>query len=153
MTLDELLAREAIRHTLACYNMAGDRARVDDFVAVFTEDAELEIVSRKPGATQVIRGREAIRAWLAGFGGGDAGSPARERPQFVRHHLTTCQIDLTGPDTARARTYFHVYTQIGPDHAGHYADEFRRVGDRWLIFRRSARTDWHSPGSLMAADE
>ena len=43
MTLDELMARESIRHTIASYNMAGDRLRVDDFVAVFTEDGIFEI--------------------------------------------------------------------------------------------------------------
>ena len=39
MTIDELLARESIRQTMANYTMAGDRLRVDDFVAVFTDDA------------------------------------------------------------------------------------------------------------------
>jgi hypothetical protein len=33
MTLEELLARESIRQTMANYTMAGDRLRADDFVA------------------------------------------------------------------------------------------------------------------------
>ena len=42
MSPEELLARECIRHTMACYTMAGDRLRVDEFLAVFTDDAVLE---------------------------------------------------------------------------------------------------------------
>ena len=42
MTLEELLARESIRKTMADYTMAGDRLKADEFVAVFTEDAVME---------------------------------------------------------------------------------------------------------------
>ena len=42
MTLDELLARESIRNTMASYTLAGDRLRAEDFVATFTEDGVLE---------------------------------------------------------------------------------------------------------------
>ncbi len=42
MTLEEMLARESIRQTMARYNIAGDRLRLDDFLAVFTTDAILE---------------------------------------------------------------------------------------------------------------
>lgn len=42
MSPQELLDRESIRHTMACYNMAGDRLRVAEFLAVFTPDAILE---------------------------------------------------------------------------------------------------------------
>ena len=31
MTNEELLAREGIRHTMACYTMAGDRLQTEDF--------------------------------------------------------------------------------------------------------------------------
>ena len=149
MTVDELLAREAIRDTMARYNMAGDRARVDDFVAVFTEDGVLE------GDAFAHEGREALRAWMTGWRT-PAAAPAPDpavpaaapaRRKFVRHNLTTSQIDVTGPDTAKARTYFFVVTEIGPDHAGHYVDEFRRVGERWLIARRRVALDWRAAES------
>ena len=42
MTVDELIARECIRQTMARYTMAGDRLRSEEFVAVFTDDAVLE---------------------------------------------------------------------------------------------------------------
>jgi hypothetical protein len=151
MDVEELLARECIRDTLARYNIAGDRLRLDDFVAVFTEDGVLESDDRGVGTGFHSQGREAIRAWMGGSNGPTSG---RARlPKFVRHHLTTCQIDLTGPDTATGRTYWCVYTDVGPDHAGQYIDVFRKIGERWLIAHRKARTDWFSPDSLFRPTE
>jgi hypothetical protein len=147
MTVDELLAREAIHDTMARYNMAGDRARVEDFVAIFTEDGVLE------GDNFAHEGRDALRAWMTGWRTPPAGAAApapsasSAKRKFVRHNITTSQIDFTGPDTAKARTYFYVVTEIGPDHAGHYVDEFRKVGDRWLISRRRANLDWRAAES------
>lgn len=139
MTVEELIARESIRDTLALYNMSGDRMRVDDYVSTFTEDAIFE-------AGRVMNGREEIHAWLtAPRNKGDASKP---KVKFVRHNLTTCKITLTSATTASVRTYFVVFTDIGPDHCGYYADEFRQVGDRWLIAQRKARTDWASPDSI-----
>ena len=48
MTIDDLLAREAIRDTLAKYNTSGDRLKAEDFAACFTEDAVIE--ARPDGA-------------------------------------------------------------------------------------------------------
>ncbi|MGB8366475.1 MAG: nuclear transport factor 2 family protein [Rhizomicrobium sp.] len=145
MTIEELLAREGIRHTLASYNMAGDRARAEDFSAVFTEDGILE--------TSAFRheGRQAIRDWMDGVRAPSADAPSFPSAKFVRHNLTTCQIEMTGPETAAARTYFVVFTDIGPDHCGYYVDTFRKVGARWLIAHRKARTDWTSPNSKFRA--
>ncbi|HEY3697431.1 nuclear transport factor 2 family protein [Phenylobacterium sp.] len=145
MTVDDLLAREGVRHTLHAYNMAGDRARVDDFVAVFTEDAVFE----SDGFRCV--GRQAIRDWIAGFGRpAEGAAPPKRRAKFVRHNLTTSVIELTGPETATARTYYMVITDTGPDHSGYYVDGFRKVGERWLIAERKVRVDWRSPDSAMA---
>jgi hypothetical protein len=148
MTLDDLLAREAIRHTLASYNMAGDRLKLEDFLAVFTEDAILESAGASPGEGFRCEGREAIRRWMTDFESRPSRPPGVEAPRFVRHHLTTSRIELEGPDRASARTYFHVLTQIGPDHAGYYVDVLRRTGERWLIAERRIRVDWRAPDSL-----
>ncbi|HKR87464.1 MAG TPA: nuclear transport factor 2 family protein [Phenylobacterium sp.] len=144
MTVEDLLAREEIRRTLAGYNLAGDRLRVDEVVNCFTADGVLEI----PGAR--FSGRERIREFMSGRGPSTEGA-ARPRPTFVRHHITTCGIELTGPDTATARTYYAVYTDVGPDHCGYYVDAFRKEDGRWLIAERKARLDWRSPSSLMVA--
>jgi hypothetical protein len=153
MSLDELLARESIRHTLASYNMAGDRFRIEAFLAVFTEDAVLESAGATPGEGFRCEGREAIGRFMTDLQ--DMPRPASiEAPRFVRHHLTTCLIELTGPESANVRTYFNVHTQIGPDHAGYYVDRFRKTGDRWLIAERRIRTEWRASNSLFrtAAD-
>lgn len=148
MTLDELQAREAIRQTMAAYTMAGDRLREDEFVAVFTQDAVLE--SEHVAAADLFRyeGRDAIRQWIARWRHPPADAGRAHRASFVRHHLSTCHIELTGPDSARARTYWVAYTDIGPDHGGQYLDDFRRNEDRWLIAHRRIREDWRSPQSL-----
>lgn len=151
MTVDELIAREGIRHTLASYNIAGDRLRADDFAAVFTEDAVFESQNKQREVTYRNVGREQIRAWLTGWGRGSRDEQPVHKATFVRHQITTCRIDLTGPDTAEARTYWTAYTDIGPDHVGYYLDSFRKVGDQWLIAHRRVREDWMAPNSLFSA--
>lgn len=149
MTLDDLLARDAIRDTMARYNIAGDRLRAEDFAAVFTEDGVLESEGTGPHDAFRYDGRAAIYDWMARW------SQPRDRSgvhqaSFVRHHLATSQIDLTGEGEARARTYWTAYTDIGPDHCGVYVDRYRKVGDRWLIAHRRVRLDWRSPQGLFA---
>jgi 3-phenylpropionate/cinnamic acid dioxygenase small subunit len=133
MTLDELVAREAIRDTLAAYNLAGDRMRHADFLDCFTEDALYR------SSVFSLAGRTAIRAWLEGFRAGAADV------RLVRHHLTTSRIAIENADEARARSYYLVVTERGPDHGGVYVDRFRRVGARWLIAEREVRLDWARP--------
>jgi 3-phenylpropionate/cinnamic acid dioxygenase small subunit len=151
MTVEELLARESIRHTIASYNMAGDRLRLDDFLAVFTDDAILESdgVPEKDAFRNV--GRQEIRAWFTRWGRGSKEATPVHQAKFIRHHLSTCHIELTGPDTAKARTYWVAYTDIGPDHCGYYVDTFRKQGERWLIAHRRVRLDWSAAGSLYAS--
>ena len=148
MTQDEALAHTAIRDTLARYNIAGDRLRVDDFIACFTPDGMLET------GAYTLNGREEIHAWMTGIrpAGGLSAKPSRV-PRFVRHHLSTCQIDLTSPNTATARTYWMVLTDIGPDHAGLYVDTFRQENGTWLIAHRKARTEWFAPASYFTPAE
>ncbi len=145
MTLEDLLAREAIRDLMARYTMAGDRLRIDDFVACFTEDAVLESEHVSPDRRFRYEGRAAIRAWQERWRAGDAGTHGAT---FVRHHLSTSQIDLAGPDTASARTYWVAWTDIGADHAGYYLDSLRKADGEWRIAHRRVRLDWEAPGSL-----
>ncbi len=148
MTLDELLAREAIRDTLAKYNVSGDRLKAEDFAACFTEDAIME--SQRVSGPNLFRyeGRAAILDWQNRWRNRDPGSDAVHRASCVRHHITTSKIDFTGPESARVRTYWSAWTDIGPDHAGYYLDDFRKVGDLWLIAHRRVRLDWESPDGL-----
>ena len=147
MTVEELLAREGIRQTMASYTVAGDRLRGDDFIAVFTDDAVLESEGVPESDAFRYEGRQAIRNWIARWRPAADAAPTH-RATFVRHHLSTTNIELTGPDTAKARTYWVAYTDIGPDHCGYYIDVFRKTGEQWLIAHRKVRLDWRSPQSL-----
>lgn len=147
MTVDELIARECIRRTMANYTMAGDRLRGDDFMAVFTEDAVIESEGVPDSDAFRYAGRPAIREWIARWRD-SSGESSAPRATFVRHHLSTSQVEFEGPDRARARTYWVAYSDIGPDHCGVYIDVFRKSGDTWLIAHRKVRLDWRAPQSL-----
>lgn len=151
MTVEELLAREAIRDTLTKYNTAGDRMRIADFVACFAEDGIFESQGKTPDQNARYDGRAAILAWQERWKDRAPEAPTTPTATFLRHHLTTCKIELTGPDTAQARTYFQAWADNGPDHAGYYLDEFRKVGEEWLIAHRRARIDWVSENSLFGS--
>lgn len=142
MTVEELLAREAVRHTMAVYTTSGDRGRLDELAATFTEDGVLDTGRER------FDGRAAIVAGLgAGLGrrrGG--GAPATT---FVRHNLTTSRIELTSPTAAQGWSYFVVFSDAGPDHMGTYVDRFRCEGDRWLIEHRRVKIHWDSPDTIL----
>lgn len=148
MTLEDLLAREAIRDTMAKYNTSGDRLKVDDYASCFTEDGIIQS-ERAPGDF-IFRyvGRETIRAWQNRWLHRESGDDVVHGASFVRHHLSTSKINITSPTTATARTYWVAWTDIGPDHNGVYLDDFRKVGDEWLIALRRVRRDWSAPDSL-----
>jgi hypothetical protein len=148
MTLDEMLAREGIRRTMAAYTIAGDRLRAADFLAVFTEDAVIETEGVPERDLFRYEGRAAIGDWIDRWRTPPDGATRVHQARFIRHHLATCHIELTAPDEARARTYWVAWTDIGPDHAGYYLDAFRKEGDRWLIRHRRIRRDWQAENSL-----
>ncbi len=141
MELEELVARERIRDTIARYNHAGDRGRLDELSACFTEDGVLEIRDEAP-----IAGRAAIRRSLTEVV--TRLEVATERP-LLRHHVSSVRVELEGPDRARAASYFLAITEVGPDHWGLYLDRFARVGGAWLIAHRRVRVDGAAPSSRM----
>lgn len=144
MTDEEFQARAGIEKTLAVAAQAGDARKADAYAACFAEDGVLDLTS---GGGSVIAGRETIRAWM------NAPSPIpppKDRPAgFISHHLTTCRIDVTGPDSATVRTYWLVTSPVGLDHNGYYDDRFRKVGEDWLLELRKPRTLWMAPDSLV----
>lgn len=148
MTVEELLARESIRATLANYTMAGDRLRADDLAACFTEDGVLESEHVPESDAFHFQGREAIKGWLTRWTQNPDAQERTHSATFVRHHLSTCSIQLVSSETAKVRTYWTAYTDIGPDHCGYYLDELRKQGNSWLIAHRRVRLDWRSDNSL-----
>ena len=118
MTDEENLAREAIRRTIMGYNIHGDRRDGASFAELFDADGVLEFAGFGPAPGFRSAGIAEIRARTATWTPEPGKDPSLTRTSFIRHNLTTSEIELTGPDTARARTYFIVMTEGGPDHAG-----------------------------------
>jgi ketosteroid isomerase-like protein len=136
----ELVARERIRDTIARYAHLVDRGRIDELVALFTDDGTLEAGDGPPA-----RGREAIRAVFLGTGSRLASAAARP---LIRHHVSNVVIDVGGPDAATASSYFLAITERGPDHWGRYRDRLVSRGDRWLFAHRRARADGYARDSV-----
>jgi 3-phenylpropionate/cinnamic acid dioxygenase small subunit len=155
----ELIARERIRDLVARYNANADAGRFDEVVALFADDAVMELVSAD-GKTRSFDGSEAIRSLLAGTkaawdpgggrqaaGGRASGSRDRGR-HHVRHFVATHQIDVLDRAHARGRSYFLVLTARGLDHWGRYVDEYEPRGGEWRITRRRALSDGHASEAL-----
>jgi hypothetical protein len=144
MTPEQAVAREAIRYTQSAYHLAGDRGRIADLVACFTEDGVLEL------SVGSFVGREAIAERLSQVGGDAPALPPGVRP-FLHHHLTTSHIEFTDAEEATGSSYFQVLSPVGLDHCGRYADTYVRVAERWLIQRRRATVSWAAPDSIVGA--
>ena len=140
----EVAAREGVRETIVRYAHLVDGGRFDDLLELFTEDAILEA-----GTRPAAHGRAAIRALFVETGA--RLSAAQGRP-FIRHHVSTIDVDVQGPDAARARSYFLALTDGGPDHWGRYHDRLVRVDGRWLFQHRRVRTEGRTAGSVFATD-
>jgi hypothetical protein len=59
-------------------------------------------------------------------------------PAFIRHHLTSVEIDFVDEKTAKTKSYFFALTGASViDHSGYWRDVFGRTEDgRWLIETR-----------------
>ena len=139
MSLEEMLAREAIRCTIALYVRNADTADYDRHVEVFHPEAKM-IIQGGPtleGRTAII---DAVKQGAVKRRAFDAGN-------FQRHNITTCAIEMTGAVSATATTYIMVVTELGFDHTGIYIDEFVKQDDRWLIKARRATMEWGRPDS------
>ena len=129
----EAIARERIRDTIARYAHCADSGRFVELAALFTTDGVLEIHGREP-----LAGRDEILAFLGAAKKSLAAGSARP---YIRHHVSSTQIDVEGPETARAASYFLAITDRGVDHWGRYRDDLVRTDGRWLFQRRLVRPD------------
>ena len=139
MTIEEMLAREAIRRTIELYNRNADTADYDRHRDVFMPDAVMEV--QGGGA---LHGVEAI---IAAMRAGAEKRGAFEPGNFQRHNITSTMIEPIAVGRAKAAIYLIVITEKGLDHAGRYDDEYEKIGDRWLIRRRLATMEWANPES------
>ena len=132
MTIDDMLAREAIRQTMVNYNLAGDRLRTDDFVAAFTEDGILESEGVPEADAFRYVGHAELRQWMDRWTrGGEIEKPRTTPASFIRHHLSTSQIELTGRDSARARVQRVSSSCSGSSASARSASSSARDGSLW----------------------
>lgn len=141
MTPEEAAAHLAIRNTIATYATAGDSQRLSEFAATFAEDGVLDFLGTQ------LTGPKEIEDGMGGSRRSADNPPPDPRLTFSRHNVSSTTIKLDG-DTATARSYFVVYTNAGPDHAGVYNDRLKCVNGEWLFAYRKVLIDWQSPQSL-----
>ena len=140
MEIWELVARESIRDLVARYNANGDSGRFGPMLELFADDAVMELPDG------VYRGQAEIRAMLDGVAARTGDRPG-SGAKFIRHSVTTHQIDLSDPTSATGRAYYSVLTDAGLDHWGRYLDEYRASDGRWLFARRKVTLDGAIEGS------
>ncbi len=132
----ELRARESIRDLVARYNGYGDVGRLDAMLALFRDDAVLELDGREHCGVVAIR--ETFTA--------AAQSTAAGHARYIRHFTATHQIDVEDPVHARGRCYFQTLTERGLDHWGRYVDIYRCDEGAWLLSRRRVVLEGLVPG-------
>jgi len=141
MNLEELLARESIRHNMARYSIAGDDFDAEEYIACFCADGVMEFVAFPGVGDLKLEGRDAIHAFVSNWFGAVQRGEAAIPGGFMRHNLTTCRIDLVDADHATARTYCIVVNENGADASGVYTDEWRREEGGWLLAHRRWKPD------------
>jgi hypothetical protein len=138
MTIDDLLEIEKIKTTRHLYSHYYDSGEVDKLAALFTDDAVCEF-GPDYGGDWV--GRPAIHANYGKF-------MSRYGGIFnVLHAVTNPFIQLSGEGRATGRWYLlDLRTAVGTENPlilfGIYDDEYRKVGDDWLIHRTRLHFLW-----------
>jgi SnoaL-like domain len=158
MTLDDLLAREAVRDLVARYNSYGDSGKFDLLWPLFVPDAVMEIVSAGGERVRHTGLAEIKRIFTGANDRVVAQSDATlAAPFYIRHSTATHQIDLVDADHATGRCYFSVIVgQVGGpvgglDHWGRYVDQYVRRYGAWRFQRRVVFVDGSATGSWFAS--
>lgn len=148
MNVEELIARELVRDRYARYNRAGDKGRLDELAACFTEDGTLEARN-----TFAAKGRQNIRDTLIAVSAelvAHATAQAATTRPIVRHFVASLRFDSIASDRIESSAYFAVFHADATDHWGTYRDVLVPVGDEWLFERRLVVVDGARPGSSAA---
>lgn len=126
-----------LRALIDRYAILGDRGRTDELAALFVDDGVLLT------GTWEANGRREISERFSRRTDRDAALT------FMRHHITSCDIQVHDATSASSRSYFIVMTNAGLDRAGVYVDRFRCEAGYWRFARREVRIDWISKDSLL----
>ena len=153
MTVDALLAREAIRDLVTRYNSNGDTGRFETLRELFAEHAVMEL-ARTDGTLDIYNGREKLMEIFTAAKdrtSSHAAATTSARPTYLRHMTATHQIDLVDDDHANGRCYFAVYMANGLDHWGRYIDRYVRIDGVWFFEFRRVHVDDSAAGSWFSA--
>lgn len=129
--MDRLEAERACERLCRDYAYFADAGRMDDWAALFAEDAELRLFG------QTHQGRAAIQASVG------AGSAAE---RTTVHALSNIRIEVESPDAASGGCYITLYMaakdaapsgSATPQMVGRYEDVYRRTAEGWRIARRA----------------
>jgi hypothetical protein len=133
---------------VARYNANGDSGRFEQMLALFTDDAVMELVSAD-GEVHRYEGVEAIATIFTGTKAGwDSTAAGTRATHHIRHFVATHQIDLVDATHATGRSYYAVLMAHGLDHWGRYLDDYEERNGRWRIARRRALSDGKTPGGF-----
>lgn len=140
-------AHVEIEQLVSTYTLCVDSGAYARLGEVWAADAVMVV----PSGDQ-FEGRDAIMARIGGLDvrhliDEHARAAGRTPTSHARHHLTTRQIRLTGPDRAVGFLYYAVFTDAGYDHAGTYDDVYVKRDGRWWIARRQTRLEYVAPDS------
>jgi hypothetical protein len=126
----EVAIRESVRQTISDYVVAGDRRRIPELAACFTEGGSMQI-----DKGEAVVGRAPIIEHL------DQVLPTERVPTHAHHHVTSTHFASVTPDAVDAWSYFTVMTDVGADHWGRYRDRFVPSDGRWLLESRRITVD------------
>ena len=133
MTLEDAVAREALRSLVADYACGVDHGRFAEVASLFADDGTLTLPDGR-----TAQGRRAI---VELFGEAAGMLRTTTATAMVRHHVTTHRIVFEHPGVARGTAYFLVVTARGLDHWGTYRDRYARLGDMWRFAARTVQVD------------
>jgi hypothetical protein len=143
MELWELMAREAIRETVARYAHYADSGRFTELAALFADEGTLDVETEAP-----LHGRDAIHHFLTNVAL-DLASTSMSK--MIRHNVSNLTIDFSSEREASGRCYFLAVTDIGVDHWGRYRDVYCPEPDgTWKFAYRKVRTYGRVPGGFAA---
>ena len=134
--LDRAIARSEITAVLHKYaNLAVENADYAGMSRLFSEDGRFILLDGTAVPTseieRIVAGNESV---------------------FIRHHLTTIQIDFTSETTATTDSYYIAFTNLAqPDHWGRWRDTFRREDDgRWVLTSKQPVVEGYHPDGWVA---
>lgn len=135
MDLEQLLARESIRHCISIYNNTGDRGKIDDMMECFTDTATLHIDNRE------ICGKPAIKEYFYSIVSSGYMSKISSKP--AKHHVTSSRIELDESKTeASSWSYFLLISDGSILQHGIYIDNHRLTESGWKLSKRRVKVDF-----------